>query len=102
MERQVQAYADDFINHIETLHAYDEPPQNTELPPSGGRESHWSPLLVKSGKVDRAGINPASGGHLGYVPGGGIFRIARAITSPVHQPIFRAVLRQSGGSAHRE
>jgi len=30
-------------------------------------------LDVLAEQVDRPGINPASGGHLGYVPGGGIF-----------------------------
>jgi aromatic-L-amino-acid/L-tryptophan decarboxylase len=31
--------------------------------------------LLKT-QVDRSGINPASGGHLGYVPGGGVFPTA--------------------------
>ncbi|MCB0546626.1 MAG: aminotransferase class V-fold PLP-dependent enzyme [Phaeodactylibacter sp.] len=75
---QVQAYADDFINHIETLHAYDEPPQNGRLSFTIGEEGKsLEPLLAEiRAKVDRAGINPASGGHLGYVPGGGIFPAA--------------------------
>ena len=75
---EVQAYADDFINHIEALKAYDEPPTDGQL--SLGIEEEGKPmeqLLAEiRSKVDRAGINPASGGHLGYVPGGGVFPAA--------------------------
>ncbi|MCB0587416.1 MAG: amino acid decarboxylase, partial [Phaeodactylibacter sp.] len=75
---KVQAYADDFINHIETLKAYDEPAADGKL--SLAIEEAGKPmeqLLAEiRAKVDRAGINPASGGHLGYVPGGGVFPAA--------------------------
>ncbi|MEI6244617.1 MAG: pyridoxal-dependent decarboxylase [Acidobacteriota bacterium] len=33
-------------------------------------------LAMVAQHVDRPGINPASGGHLGYIPGGGIFHSA--------------------------
>ncbi len=74
----IQQYADNFINRIEELNAYDEPPQDGQL--SLPIEEEGKPLEVLlegiRSKVDRAGINPASGGHLGYVPGGGIFPTA--------------------------
>lgn len=72
---QVQAYADDFLNQIENLNAYDEPPEDGRL--SLAIEEEGKPmerlLAEVRAKVDRAGINPASGKHLGYVPGGGVF-----------------------------
>ena len=75
----VQAYADNFINQIETLNAYDEPAASRasfpyEVPENG---KDLDGLLAElRQEVDRAGINPASGGHLGYVPGGGVFPAA--------------------------
>ncbi len=38
-------------------------------------------LDVVEQSVDRPGINPASGFHFGYVPGGGVFRIRLAVLS---------------------
>lgn len=75
---QTQAYADDFINHIEILKAYDEPPPNGRLSlPVEEQGKPLEQLLAElRTRVDRAGINPASGGHLGYVPGGGVFPAA--------------------------
>ena len=69
-----QAYADDFINRIETLKAYDEPPADGKLSLAIEEEGKPIEQLLEELRVkaDRAGINPASGGHLGYVPGGGL------------------------------
>jgi len=73
-------YANDFLNTIDTrltyvatedngIGIYDSPISDT---PVGIDE-----LLAMVGEhVDRPGINPASGGHLGYIPGGGIFHSA--------------------------
>ncbi|MCB9039633.1 MAG: aminotransferase class V-fold PLP-dependent enzyme [Lewinellaceae bacterium] len=73
-----QAYADDFINRIETLKAYDEPPADGKLSLAIEEEGKPIEQLLEELRVkaDRAGINPASGGHLGYVPGGGVFPAA--------------------------
>lgn len=73
-----RAYADSFINQIETLNAYDEPPEDGRLGLLIEEEGKNMAFLLAElrDKVDRAGINPASGGHLGYVPGGGIFPAA--------------------------
>ena len=73
-----QAYADDFINHIETLKAYDEPAADGKLSLAIEEEGKPIEQLLEELRVkaDRAGINPASGGHLGYVPGGGVFPAA--------------------------
>ncbi|MCB0589358.1 MAG: aminotransferase class V-fold PLP-dependent enzyme [Phaeodactylibacter sp.] len=73
-----RAYADAFLNQIETLNAFDQPPEDGSLSlPFGEEGKPMERLLAEIGaKVDRAGINPASGGHLGYVPGGGVFPAA--------------------------
>lgn len=78
--RPVLGYADEFLNTIDTRLTYVE----TEDKGIGIYESPISDtpvgidaLLAMVGEhVDRPGINPASGGHLGYIPGGGIFHSA--------------------------
>ncbi|HEV8538783.1 MAG TPA: aminotransferase class V-fold PLP-dependent enzyme [Bacteroidota bacterium] len=73
----VVQYANDFLNRIGELPAYvvtedkgigiydspiaEEPAQIDQL------------LRLLQFNVDRPGLNPASGGHLGYIPGGGIY-----------------------------
>ena len=71
----IQAYADDFISNIEVLKAYDEPPTDGPIKLAIEETGKGIDTILRElqRKVDRAGINPASGGHLGYVPGGGIF-----------------------------
>ncbi len=73
-------YADTFLEELPTLPAYVMSNEN-------GRSLYQSPIteggidmdtiltLLKS-NVDKPGINPASGNHLGYIPGGGIFHSA--------------------------
>ena len=72
--------ADEFLDEIESLNAYDQPgkahpniiePNFSEEPVSMDKL-----LPVIREIVDRQGINPASGKHLGYVPGGGLFPAA--------------------------
>lgn len=74
---KVLQYANDFLDHIVELPAYvmtedkgigiydspiaEEPVQMDEI------------LRLLKHNVDRPGLNPASGGHLGYIPGGGIY-----------------------------
>jgi aromatic-L-amino-acid decarboxylase len=78
-DRQVHAYAHDFIDSIRERPSFapesaphtiehfsiDEHPKDLE-----------SILNVLDRAVDSPGINPASGGHLGYIPGGGIYASA--------------------------
>jgi len=70
-------YTNEFLNTIDTRRAYidtadkgigiyDSPINDTAV---GIDEL----LKMVALHVDRPGINPASGGHLGYIPGGGIF-----------------------------
>jgi len=76
-QKQVIEYAEDFINQIETIHAYN---------PINGEDAGLESLSINEGPqklndlisllkkhLDHPGLNPASGGHLGYIPGGGIY-----------------------------
>ncbi|MBK8303336.1 MAG: aminotransferase class V-fold PLP-dependent enzyme [Chloracidobacterium sp.] len=73
----VLAYSDDFLDNIESLNAYnvsddkgirllDSPITETGI----GIDEAIS--LIRD-NVDTPGLNPASGGHLAYIPGGGIY-----------------------------
>lgn len=74
---KVLAYADQFIGDMDNepafrnTHGYESGLLNTPI------EEHGRPLeellQVLEEYVDRPGLNPASGGHLGYIPGGGIY-----------------------------
>jgi glutamate/tyrosine decarboxylase-like PLP-dependent enzyme len=70
-------YTEDFINNIETLSTFTK--ENAAC-----KEIFHAPILeeatpleevISSLKIglDEGGINPASGGHLGYIPAGGIY-----------------------------
>ena len=75
--KKVISYGEDFLKRIEKLKAY-------ETKADKGIALHNSPIsenpidideilnLLKL-NVDSQGLNPASGGHLGYIPGGGIY-----------------------------
>jgi aromatic-L-amino-acid decarboxylase len=74
---KVLDYTEDFLNRIHELKAYNV----TETKGAGIYDSPISETptsidtlidLVEK-QVDFPGLNPASGGHLGYIPGGGIY-----------------------------
>lgn len=74
---QVLNYSNTFINKLEKAKAYYHSEDNgkdiynldiTE------EASELSTLLeCTTENIDQVGINPASGGHLGYIPGGGLY-----------------------------
>lgn len=77
---QVHDYCHDFIDHIEERKSFE-----SELPPASHFHSFKIPeqgrpleeiLDFLKVNVDTPGINPASGGHIGYIPGGGIYPTA--------------------------
>ena len=78
--RQVVRYADNFLDKITDLKAYVETEDKGEgllERPISDEPSSMSELLKTVGEhVDGPGLNPASGGHLGYIPGGGVFPTA--------------------------
>ena len=73
-------YSEDFLSRIDSLKAY----ENAKGKGEGLLESPiteeaidigWALELVRE-NVDTPGLNPASGGHLAYIPGGGIYYAA--------------------------
>src|SRR5215510_10557564 len=70
-------YAEDFIKHIETIQAYnsfrDEDAGLLSLPVTEDPHHIDDLITLLKKHVDHPGLNPASGGHLGYIPGGGIY-----------------------------
>ena len=80
--RGVIRYTDEFLENIYELPAY----QMTDDKGIGLYDSpiNEEPITIDEAiqliekHVDRPGLNPASGGHLAYIPGGGIFTSAPA------------------------
>ena len=76
----VQQYAFDFIDNLPNNRAFvkKETPDKgiLELPIDGQPKPIEQVLSVLKEKVPNDGLNPASGGHLGYIPGGGIYPTA--------------------------
>ncbi|MCD4677840.1 MAG: hypothetical protein K8S18_17870, partial [Desulfobacula sp.] len=74
---KVISYSRSFLDNINSLKAYQTTEDNGlgiyDSPISDSPESIDKILSIIKNQVDAPGINPASGGHLGYVPGGGIF-----------------------------
>lgn len=72
----VNDYSDDFLDHIETIKAYvvTEDKGKALYDLKIGEPKGIEELLASlKYNVDRPGLNPASGGHLAYIPGGGLF-----------------------------
>ncbi len=74
---KVQGYADRFLDRIGSLKAYEtdghekcEADGMFEPQEEGGDLDRLLDHLAL--RVDGPGLNPASGGHLGYIPGGGV------------------------------
>lgn len=76
--RETGAFANSFIDSLVDVRAFvgdRSPPTNHFFPDS--RPHELSELLADlQANVVAMGLNPASGGHLGYIPGGGIFPTA--------------------------
>ena len=76
----MQTYAIDFIDSIEERPVYIETiSKGKELldhPISEEPRSMEELLQMLRDNVDSTGLNPASGGHLGYIPGGGVMPTA--------------------------
>ncbi len=79
--QQVGGHAEAFLQSLSEVPAFRSPqgaPRSfaLELEEQG---SDLAPLLQRlAAEVDAPGINPASGGHMGYIPGGGIYPSALA------------------------
>lgn len=78
--QEVYQYADWFLSHQNELPAFVgnqyEKAQFSDQPiPEEGQAIDQLIPLIKE-RIDTPGLNPASGGHLGYIPGGGLFPAA--------------------------
>ena len=81
-QEKVIDYSNEFLDQIETLPAYIQ----TKEKGKGIRQFSITDEPAKlddlihaiQSHIDIPGLNPASGGHLGYIPGGGIFPSALA------------------------
>ena len=79
IRNEVIQYAEEFLNTLDQLPAYVVPGDQLNILHEDCID-HQSPianiLALLKGTVDHVGVNPASGGHMGYIPGGGIYTAA--------------------------
>lgn len=76
VRRKVISYAEDFLDQINDLNAFNPIDSGqTSLPFQISEDSLNIQTLLSTieKNIDEPGLNPASGGHLGYIPGGGIY-----------------------------
>lgn len=73
----VQTYADDFLDNLTKSKVYQTEQVNindlAQLPITDAPKDLNDLLYLMKEHLDHTGINPASGYHLGYIPGGGVF-----------------------------
>ena len=74
---KVVQYGEDFLNSIEKSKAFEANSDKglglLEYPIGGKPLTISQALKLVKKNVDFPALNPASGGHLGYIPGGGIY-----------------------------
>lgn len=72
----VVEYAEEFLDRVGELKAYEakkEVARELREHPLGDPAGIEELLRLVARCVDRPGLNPASGGHLAYIPGGGVY-----------------------------
>ncbi|HHH49919.1 MAG TPA: aminotransferase class I/II-fold pyridoxal phosphate-dependent enzyme, partial [Saprospiraceae bacterium] len=79
-QKKVEQYAFNFLDKIDNTKAFVQTETKGKdllnYPFSNAPISIEKALSILDKNVDTLGLNPASGGHLGYIPGGGIFPTA--------------------------
>jgi len=76
LNERVVAYAESFLLGLAEMNAFEPDRGRSNLleQPFGEQPSDLNSLLeILRTAVDLEGINPASGGHMAYIPGGGIY-----------------------------
>jgi aromatic-L-amino-acid/L-tryptophan decarboxylase len=77
VRRKVIGYTEDFLENIDELKAFvvskHKGAKIRKSPVSEKPISTEAALSLIADNVDTPGLNPASGGHLGYIPGGGLY-----------------------------
>lgn len=67
-------FANKFIESLPTADSYSQNKVNNELFEIDGKPHDLDELLdIYETEVTQKGISPASGGHIGYIPGGGLY-----------------------------
>ena len=77
--KRLEEYSSEFIDSLEQVPSFksDETPQRDRLKIQSHNHHEFEEILsIYKEEVDQPGLNPASPGHLGYIPGGGIFATA--------------------------
>lgn len=74
---RIVSYGEDFLNRLEEANAFDSKPDKgigiLDSPISEDPIPIEEALTLLGQNVDTQGLNPASAGHLGYIPGGGLY-----------------------------
>ncbi|SNT35157.1 Glutamate or tyrosine decarboxylase [Ekhidna lutea] len=74
LAEKVLSHANDFLTHLDDEKAFFQNPEPSSIDQlSDGPEGIDDILQFLRSNVELDGINAASGGHMGYVPGGGLY-----------------------------
>ena len=77
MQEEIQNFANHFIDNLESYPAFNQSDVNIESLKLTATKSKLPKILQAfNSEVVLKGIKPASGGHVGYIPGGGIYTAA--------------------------
>ena len=80
LNEKLLTYSENFLDNIHDLNAYEPVTNGSKVFSNIHFEESGKPietvLDILQKEVDSQGLNPASGGHLGYIPGGGIYPTA--------------------------
>ncbi len=72
--KQVNNYTNQFLNNIDRVDAFSSAQVNTQdFSIDSNKKSLQKILEIYKNEVASKGINAASGSHIGYIPGGGIY-----------------------------
>lgn len=76
---EVKSYTNQFLNNLKNENAYSSDKENTQrFSLNNKRKSIQDILKIYAEEVVAKGIKAASGAHLGYIPGGGIYAASLA------------------------
>ena len=76
---KIKDYSNDFLKALPNAKAYSsEKPRKEAFTIDGNSKGIGDILRIYSEEVAAKGVKPASGGHMGYIPGGGIYSSALA------------------------
>jgi glutamate/tyrosine decarboxylase-like PLP-dependent enzyme len=74
INRKILDYSDHYLNELPDRNAFDKIDQKVSISSISEKPTELTELLDQLYRqVDTKGLNPASGGHLGYIPGGGLY-----------------------------